>query len=215
VPYACAGLIGLYSSAVQFHHDGFRVGDPPSDGRPSARMIGRGGGPPLLTGGVARRLRFSVLATGLFLALISACATSDPPSQSRLRVAAFDLTEDQLGGLSIELQTVSEVISIAGEQLARTADYEQLHSTWHEITGEELTIDFSLASRQTELTAGQVRLEVIPDWEWEVQFHLSATDPADTCFGCQGSVAFDLAGENTSRLYVVWGGNSISDPVAY
>jgi hypothetical protein len=151
----------------------------------------------------------------LVAGLLAACGASDTAEQSRVRIAAFDLTEHQLDGLSIELETESDLIAIAGEQLTRTADYNQLHSTWHEISGEELTIGFSMISQQTELAAGRVLLEVIPDWEWEVQFHIATSDPADTCFGCQGSATFQLAGQDTNQLYVVWGGNSISDPVAY
>jgi len=60
-----------------------------------------------------------------------------------------------------------------------------------------------------------VTLEVPSDWEWEVQFHLGLLDPADTCFGCAGSQAYELADDREERLFVVWGDNSISDPVSY
>lgn len=64
---------------------------------------------------MTRGRRLPLLVTGLVVALIAACAANDTPAPSRLRIAAFDLTEHQLDGLSIELQTESELTAIAGE----------------------------------------------------------------------------------------------------
>lgn len=44
-------------------------------------------------------------------------------------------------------------------------------------------------------------------------------DPIRQCFGCFGSVAFDLLPAyrtvDHDSIWVVWGGNSISNPVTY
>jgi len=66
---------------------------------------------------------------------------------------------------------------------------------------------------------GEIELPLRSDWRWGVDFFISQNDPIDTCFGCFGSRAFALDpalgyGE-AEKLYVVWGGNSISDPVIY
>ena len=68
-------------------------------------------------------------------------------------------------------------------------------------------------------TTGSVELPLKSDWRWGLDFYLSDVDPRDTCFGCMGSRAFDvdpalgLAPE--VKLWAVWGGNSISNPVVY
>jgi hypothetical protein len=45
------------------------------------------------------------------------------------------------------------------------------------------------------------------------------TNPDEACFGCVGSQVFPLApayrATGRDSLWVVWGGNSISDPVIY
>lgn len=47
----------------------------------------------------------------------------------------------------------------------------------------------------------------------------ATTDPKFECFGCLGSQAFPLIAEyqapDRDSIWVVWGGNSISDPVIY
>jgi hypothetical protein len=68
-------------------------------------------------------------------------------------------------------------------------------------------------------TRGSVELPLRSDWRWGVDFFIRDDDPAHTCFGCFGSVSYELDprlgfGEG-KKLYIVWGGNSISNPVIY
>lgn len=69
------------------------------------------------------------------------------------------------------------------------------------------------------LADGSIELELREDWVWGVDLHLADTDPAAMCFGCLGSAAFPvpdtLTGDPRDSLFIVWGGNSISDPVVY
>lgn len=68
-------------------------------------------------------------------------------------------------------------------------------------------------------TSGTLELDLKKDWRYSVNLHIGENDPFDVCFGCMGSDEYDLdpvlgyAGEE--NLYVVWGGNYISDPVIY
>ncbi len=84
-----------------------------------------------------------------------------------------------------------------------------------------LTIDFTIASPQggEPISEGSVSLPLRSDWAWSISFHPSSVNPYEFCFGCSGYESFSLA--ETYRdtvadsLYVIWGGNSIKNPVIY
>jgi len=68
-------------------------------------------------------------------------------------------------------------------------------------------------------TEGSIELSLKPDWIWGVNFHIQENTPVDVCFGCFGYVEYVLVpalgfGSNM-KLWIVWGGNSISNPVNY
>jgi hypothetical protein len=68
-------------------------------------------------------------------------------------------------------------------------------------------------------TQGSIDISLKQDWSWSVNFHIATNDPAETCFGCAGSEAFDLDPDllydPEKSLFLVWGGNWISNPVIY
>jgi hypothetical protein len=68
-------------------------------------------------------------------------------------------------------------------------------------------------------TTGSVDLSLRKDWRWGVEFIVSTTNPADICFGCTDSEAFGidpaLGYGPDVKLWVVWGGNRIKNPVMY
>lgn len=83
-----------------------------------------------------------------------------------------------------------------------------------------LEASFSILSADgAPATSGSVELDLREDWRWGVEFVVSSEDPVGSCFGCVGSEAFELdpalGYAPDQRLYVVWGGNSICDPVTY
>lgn len=62
-------------------------------------------------------------------------------------------------------------------------------------------------------------LDLKDDWRWGIDFFFSENNPIETCFGCMGFRAIELdpslgLGDDV-LLYIVWGGNSISNPVVY
>ncbi len=74
-------------------------------------------------------------------------------------------------------------------------------------------MDFTLASPSEGTIAEEdVELELRSDWGWELQFHVSGSNPSATIFGCFGAERFPLGSDDTKSLWVVWG-NSISNPV--
>jgi len=68
-------------------------------------------------------------------------------------------------------------------------------------------------------TTGEIQLGLRRDWGWGVGFMVDNESPEGRCFGCFGATEFELdpvLGYSPElKLYVVWGGNSISDPVIY
>lgn len=63
------------------------------------------------------------------------------------------------------------------------------------------------------------RIDLRPDFGWELSFRRASSDPTAMCFGCFGATAFPLGASlqvtAADSLWVVWGGNSISNPVVY
>ena len=78
---------------------------------------------------------------------------------------------------------------------------------------------FQLAAEGQALSEGTISLPLQRDWRWSVTIMARTSDPRVECFGCVGSKAFPLAASHRQpdrdSIWVVWGGNSISDPVTY
>jgi hypothetical protein len=91
---------------------------------------------------------------------------------------------------------------------------------WGTGTSGRMDVSFEMVdSAGTTVAAGQITLELRPDWRWGVHFANATTDPRQQCFGCSGSRAFPLVvgyrAPDRDSLWVVWGGNSIDHPVMY
>jgi hypothetical protein len=80
-------------------------------------------------------------------------------------------------------------------------------------------VTFELRDGNAVISSGTVSIPLQGDWAWNLDLIASTDDPMLRCFGCQGSQAFPLAeawrAEGQDSIWVVWGGNSISDPVVY
>ena len=80
-----------------------------------------------------------------------------------------------------------------------------------------MTIGFTLATPQGDLSRGSVTLPLRPDWNWGVDVVVDTVNPARLCLGCVGSKSFPLKVPRTptDSVWMVWGGNSLSNPVVY
>ena len=85
--------------------------------------------------------------------------------------------------------------------------------------GGDLTVSFRLETAGAVLSNGSVTVPRRRDWRWRIDVIAATTDPRLLCFGCSGSAAFPLAAgyraPGRDSIWVVWGGNSISNPVVY
>ena len=83
-----------------------------------------------------------------------------------------------------------------------------------------IRIRFTLSDTTgVDLNFGTIALDAKPDWRWSVDFVLSSSNPFNSCFGCIGYSAFSVDSifqtSNRDSLFVIWGGNSIKNPVIY
>jgi len=87
-----------------------------------------------------------------------------------------------------------------------------------------MTVMFSFLNENSELSEGEFEIELREDWLWSVNFQINSADynPLDGCFGCLFYESFKLNPETlnsteveTDSLYVIAGGNYISEPVIY
>jgi len=86
-------------------------------------------------------------------------------------------------------------------------------------SGPALEVAFRLESDGVVLASGSATLPRKSDWSWNVTVDAATDDPRLSCFGCVGSQAFPLAesfrAPGRDSVWLVWGGNSISDPAIY
>jgi len=83
-----------------------------------------------------------------------------------------------------------------------------------------LTVSFTLTSEEgVLLSSGKFDLPLKPDWGWGIDFMPGSHNPLEGCFGCLGAQVFlinpGFRAAPDDALYVVWGGNSISNPAVY
>lgn len=87
-----------------------------------------------------------------------------------------------------------------------------------------MTVSFTFINETSVLSDGEFELDLREDWQWSVNFQIGTADfnPLDNCFGCQFYESFELNPESLSSseseadsLYVILGGNFISEPVDY
>lgn len=155
------------------------------------------------------------LLTMLTLAL-SACG-----EEARIRVSAALAEPLTIEMLTVTIRDGSRVLQWTGSDF-RTGIDQPVPSTPRVETatsGPDLEVSFHLENAGSVLSTGTVVLPRRSDWGWGVTILAATTSPEEGCFGCFGSKAFDLAETfrtpERDSIWLVWGGNSLSDPVMY
>ena len=128
--------------------------------------------------------------------------------------------------LTMEMLTVrvidkTRVISFNGADFRTDANHPTPSTPEVETatSGPDLQVSYTLENADVFLSGGTVSLPRRSDWRWHVTLSAATSDPQEGCFGCFGAMAFPLAQSfrpvERDSIWVVWGGNSISDPVIY
>lgn len=161
------------------------------------------------------------LASTLWLAvIISACGDADRAADRAL--VSYTFFEEP--GFSPGLLVVEFSDGGRARRLTGTDFHDGTTGRWRtrefetRTTG-ELVTSFWLARGSDTLSSGELRIDLRPDWRWNISFFREDEDPTLTCFGCVGSAPYPLRGElqtaPADSLWLVWGGNFISDPVIF
>lgn len=153
----------------------------------------------------------------VLLVLTTGCSRKSRISFSNQSSVAF---LDSIGAQPLTRVSVSwskqEVFpgnNLVLEEYEREGPFSTAHSG-------NIHVDFALLNNDVaSSTRGSIELPLQHDWSWGVFFQVSDTNPTSTCYGCMGSLEFPLDSalgyDPSMKLYVVWGGNSISSPVVY
>jgi hypothetical protein len=160
--------------------------------------------------------RFYAIAIVL-LVLVSGCSRKSRISFSNQGATAFidsiRVLPPARVSLSWSKQEVFPGRNLVLEKYEREGPFSTAHSG-------NIHVDFALLNDGVaSSTRGSIELPLRHDWAWGVDFWVSDTNPTSMCYGCMGSLEFPLdpalGYDPSMKLYVFWGGNSISDPVVY
>ncbi len=113
-----------------------------------------------------------------------------------------------------------------GRYLIRLNDQDDFISTnFSTKTDGTLEVIFEIKSADDKiLSNGEFELKLREDWRWTVNFQAESADynPVEGCFGCVEYYSFAInknemenSDEQPDSVYVVTGGNFISNPVMY
>ncbi|MFH1006082.1 MAG: hypothetical protein V1800_01105 [Candidatus Latescibacterota bacterium] len=84
-----------------------------------------------------------------------------------------------------------------------------------------LLVDYQFKdSEGVVVSTGQVKLGLRRDWRWGIDVFHSDQNPYHMCMGCFGYESFPImipayVTSDSDSVFVIWGGNSISNPVVY
>ena len=152
----------------------------------------------------------------MLIAALGACG-----EEARISVSAPLMTPLALEMLTVTVRDGDRVIQWTGADFKPGRD-NPTPSTPEVNTGTsgpDLEVSFSLENAAAVLSTGTIILPRRSDWRWGVTISAATTDPAGVCFGCFGSSAFLLSeafrAPERDSIWVVWGGNSISNPAIY
>jgi hypothetical protein len=80
-------------------------------------------------------------------------------------------------------------------------------------------VSFQLEDAGEVVSQGSITLPLQSDWRWGVTLMAAMIDPREGCLGCMGSKGFPLResyrAADKDSIWLVWGGNSFSNPGIY
>ena len=156
-----------------------------------------------------------ILATIAALLFVLSC---EEDKQAQIGFSSIVMASD----LYPHVRVTWESLALFGQQ-QQSAEVDKKHThvgpfeTAHSGT---LHIEFQLLNGGSpSTTTGAFDLELREDWRWGVDFVVSDWNPMQGCFGCSDSKAYELdpafGYTPDFKLWAVWGGNYISNPVVY
>lgn len=158
-------------------------------------------------------------STVSILALVVASATCRSDDRARVGFTFFEEPGFSADLLILEFSDGSGARRLRGVDFSRGTGSRLDTRVFETRTSGTLLTAFWLVEGSDTLSAGDLRIDLRPDWEWNIGFMRGSENPAAMCFGCVGAAAYGIAealqGTPSDSLWLVWGGNSISDPVVF
>lgn len=147
------------------------------------------------------------------------CSIFDNDDSSEVQLSIHGNTETLKKVINIELNANGWNKSLNGSDFGTSNSSNYTQSFVTPKSG-NLQVKFTLLdSTGIKLNAGVIYLPIKSDWRWSINFVLSKYNPFYHCFGCIGYSSFGINSEFQSTkddsLFIVWGGNSIKNPVIY
>jgi hypothetical protein len=162
---------------------------------------------------------FRALVTGVLALALYACGPVGGTLQVSVReYATFDHT-----GLTLTLTDPRRTQVLHGSDFAVRNQPSPRIAESHSLRVPDagsLQGEFTLESSTGQvIAAGSFDIELYPGWRWNLGFYPGKGDPAASCFGCAGSVGFEISPEYRAAagdsLWVVWGGGPRQGGIVY
>jgi hypothetical protein len=140
---------------------------------------------------------------------------------ARISVSAALDAPFTLDMLTVTVVDVTRVVQFTGADFRTDANHPTPTTPEVETrtSGPDLQVSYIINNADQVVSVGEVTLPRRSDWRWHVSIAAATTDPQEGCFGCFGSKAFALAqsfrAPQRDSIWLVWSGNSISDPAIY
>jgi hypothetical protein len=153
------------------------------------------------------------MAGAALLAAAAACSTGP---QSRVAVTYFDARTLPRDLLTVTVTDAGRTRTLRGADVGAGGREGRVLDTRSSGT---MRVAFRFASGGTVAAEGSAEVPLRADWAYGFDVHVDSLDPRRSCFGCIGSRAFPLAAayrrSPRDSVWLVWGGNSIRNPVVY
>jgi hypothetical protein len=155
------------------------------------------------------------LAPFIGLALLAACS---PDARMNAMLYLNDPITPSMVTVTVEDGT--RRWTWTGSDFATSPESAMPVTPWmHTSTSGDARVSFELRDGDAVVSTGSIILPLQDDWQWGVDLMVRSTNPMMGCLGCTDAVAFPIADayrtESRDSLWLVWGGNSISNPLIY
>ena len=150
-----------------------------------------------------------IRAGGSFALLLLAATACSPEARVGVRYHSNTVVPRDL--FTVDVQDGARVRRLRGAEL----DGREFSTA----TSGSLRFGYRAVSSTTIVSEGSVEVPLREDWRYGFDIFVDSLDPRRGCFGCMGARAFPLAAgfrrSAKDSVWIVWGGNSISNPAVY
>ncbi len=168
--------------------------------------------------------RFLIAALFLFFCFASCSkkTTNVEPDEAKARFTFINsLSQLNVNMLKITFNDGSSTRSVNGSQFYIDSTFLQYHTNWYTtpLSG-TLSLSYILTDTTGDtISQGSAAIPLKSDWAWQFDICPDHHNPYYYSFGVVGFKAFSInpayCDSTTDSIFVLWGGNSIKNPVVY